>query len=156
MFSKRPDEMPSETLGTPSVRPSATVIANGVRVEGDFVSQGDVVIEGEVHGKVAVTGMLTVGGQAKLKADVSAENISIAGTIEGNVAAKSRVDIKSSAKISGDIQAQTAAVEAGAVLDGRMMIGASPRQANLPSTTSAPDVQRNRGARGDARSVETR
>lgn len=139
----------------PSARPSATVIANGVRVEGDFVSQGDVVIEGEVHGKVAVTGTLTVGTQATLKADVSAENITIAGSVEGNVTARARVDIKSSAKISGDIQAQTAAVEAGAALDGRVTIGASPRQANLPAAASGSE-QRGRGPKGEFRSVETK
>ena len=37
-----------------------TIIARGVKVEGDFMSQGDVVIEGEVHGKVATTGTLTL------------------------------------------------------------------------------------------------
>ena len=49
----------------PDIRPlspknNTTVIANGVRVEGEFKSQSDVVIEGEVHGNFATSSLLTV------------------------------------------------------------------------------------------------
>jgi len=124
---KREDDMPEDHSfgGRPS---PATVIAGGVRVEGDFTSQGDVLIEGEVHGNVTTTGLLTVGPQAKLKAGVKAEKAIIAGIIEGNLEVGSHLDIKSTASILGDITCQTASVESGATMDGRVEIGAKAAQ----------------------------
>jgi cytoskeletal protein CcmA (bactofilin family) len=55
-------------MGHQNSQGSATIIAHGVRVEGNFVSQGDVTVEGDVEGKVSASGVLTVGSDAKLKA----------------------------------------------------------------------------------------
>lgn len=106
---------------------NATVIARGVKVEGDFTSQGDVQIEGEVHGHVSTSGLLTVGSEAKLKADVSAEEAVIAGLVEGNVTVKKRLELKSTAKILGDITCETVAVEEGATMHGKVGVGTSPK-----------------------------
>ena len=106
---------------TPSA--GATTIARGVKVEGDFASQGDVVIEGEVHGKITTAGMLTVGPEAVIKADVTAGEAAISGLIEGNLSVKKQVVLHSTARIKGDLTAERATVEAGAQLDGRVQIG---------------------------------
>jgi cytoskeletal protein CcmA (bactofilin family) len=111
---------------------SATVIAHGVKVEGEFVSQGDVMIEGEVHGHIATSGMLTVGTDAKLKADVAAQEAVVAGLVEGNMTIKSRLELKSTAKILGDVACETAVIEAGAVLSGKVMIGNGGKQETHP------------------------
>ncbi len=92
-------------------------------MEGEFTSQGDVIIEGEVHGHITTSGMLTVGSEAKLKADVSAQEAVTAGTIEGNITVKSRLELKPTAKIFGDLQCETAVIEAGAIINGKVVIG---------------------------------
>lgn len=109
-------------------RQATTIIARGVRVEGDFTSQGDVTIEGEVHGHVVTSGVLTVGSDAKLKADISAAEASVAGAIEGNVTVKQHLELKSSAQILGDITCETVSIEAGATLHGMTHIGASTKK----------------------------
>lgn len=153
MFSKRPEQpMPSDFSAPSTGRPAATVIAHGVRVEGDFSSQGDVVIEGEVHGNVSVSGILSVGPQARLKAGVSAEKAMISGVIEGNVTVTGHLEIKSTAQIIGDVQSETASVESGATLNGKVMIGAKSRQATIPSVAEIampPESGRGRNQRGD-------
>jgi cytoskeletal protein CcmA (bactofilin family) len=129
MFSssaKRTDEPMNSFMDNrppASPTPGATVIARGVKVEGDFASQGDVVIEGEVHGKIASAGMLTVGPEAVIKADVSANEASISGLIEGNLTVKTQAVLRGTARIKGDIVAERVTMEAGAALDGRAQIG---------------------------------
>lgn len=113
---------------------NGTIIASGVRVEGDFSSQGDVMIEGEVQGKVAITGMLTVGPQARLKADVSSEQAKVSGIIEGNLTIGSHLSLTSTAKIVGDITCATVSIESGAVLQGKVMAGST----STPSSSSGP------------------
>ena len=102
---------------------AATIIARGVRLQGDFTSQGDVVIEGEVQGHIETTGQLAVGIEAKLKADVSASDASVAGSIEGTLTVQRRLDLKSTARVFGDVTCETASIEAGAVLEGKVKIG---------------------------------
>ena len=124
MFSsnRRSDRQDYEPLSTPATN-GATVIARGVKVEGDFVSQGDVIIEGEVNGHVTTSGLLTIGTDAKLKAEISVNDAVIAGLVEGMVTVKKRLELKATAKILGDVTCETAAIEAGAILHGKCSIG---------------------------------
>ncbi|GEM_PF-294961 len=103
---------------------SATVIAGGVRLEGEFKSQGDVQIEGEVVGTLETNATLSVGANAKVKAGVKAENAVIAGEIIGNVIIADRLELKTTAKIVGEIICETIVVEAGAVIEGNLKCGA--------------------------------
>jgi cytoskeletal protein CcmA (bactofilin family) len=143
MFTqKRPEggsEMPDMRSGMMSQAGATTLIAKGVRVEGDFASQGDVSIEGEVHGTVRITGRLSIGPQAKLKADVSADQSTVAGTVEGNLTVLGHLELKSTARIMGDIACETISVDSGAVLNGKVMIGV--KQPATKSETKSKNVE---------------
>lgn len=102
---------------------ASTVIARGVRVEGDFASEGDVVIEGEVRGSLKTSASLMVGAEASITADVKAAKATVSGHVEGNVIVSGELTIKGSARVNGDITAETMSVERGAKLQGKVMIG---------------------------------
>jgi cytoskeletal protein CcmA (bactofilin family) len=106
-----------------------TVIAAGVRVDGNFNSRGDVLIEGVVKGSVKTDKNLKIGEKAKIYAAVSAINVFVAGEAQGNIKATGRLELSSTARIFGDVEVKTLVVEAGAVLNGKCtMIGVeSPR-----------------------------
>ena len=116
----------------PAVRTSAqTVVAQGVRVEGDFQGQGDIVIDGEVKGNISTNGLLTIGTHAHVQADVDADSATVAGRVDGNVNVKAHLELKATAKVKGDVRCATATIESGAVLQGTISIGGD-------ATTSAP------------------
>ncbi|MDO8583689.1 MAG: polymer-forming cytoskeletal protein [bacterium] len=100
-----------------------TIIARGVRVEGEFSSQSDVVVEGEVHGTFSTSGLLTIAPEAKIKADVAAGEAIVSGTVEGTFTVQHKLELKSTAKILGDVSAETVSIEAGAIIAGRMAVG---------------------------------
>lgn len=141
--SKHTDKESFSSLKTeekpPLITPQngATVIARGVKLEGDFTSQGDVVIEGEVRGKVTASGKLTVGSEAVIHADVSANDATISGFIEGNVVVKGQLVLHATAKIAGDLTAERVSVESGAVLNGQVTVGAA-EQKPAAATEAAP------------------
>ncbi|HEU0050646.1 MAG TPA: polymer-forming cytoskeletal protein [Patescibacteria group bacterium] len=122
--------------GTEGHGGGTTIIAQGVKVEGEFSSQSDVVVEGEVHGTFATTGLLTVTAEAKIKADVTAGEAVVSGTVEGNLVVHRRLDVKATAKIMGDVSAETVSVEAGAVLAGRVSIGIKGAIVEKPTLSS--------------------
>lgn len=97
-----------------------TIIAQGVRVEGDFASQGDVIIEGEVVGNIQTNADLRVGEASKIKADVVAANAIISGEIRGNIQIGSRLELTQSARIIGDVAVETLIIAAGAQVNGKI------------------------------------
>ena len=109
-----------QTAGSSS---QPTVIARGVTLEGNFQGQGDVMVEGQVKGSLATTGSLTVGPEAVIEAEVRAAEAFIAGTVQGNMTVTNRLEVRATAKLIGDVTAQVIAIEAGASLQGRLMIG---------------------------------
>lgn len=96
-----------------------TIIGKSVKVEGDFIGQGDVVVEGVVNGKLITDKSLVVGQEAKIMADVKAESAVIAGEILGNVKVAKQLELKSTSKINGDIETQLISVETGAIINGK-------------------------------------
>lgn len=97
-----------------------TIIAHGVRVEGDFVSQGNVVIEGDVQGKIHAGGDLRIGEEAKIAADVSATNAVVSGEVRGNLNVSGKLELTATSKIIGDVTAEILSVTAGAQVNGRI------------------------------------
>lgn len=100
-----------------------TVIAPSVRVEGDFVSEGNVRIEGQVTGSISTERDLIVGEAAKITANVQARNGVIAGELFGNLRVFDRLELSSTARIHGDIQAKVLSVAPGAMMKGQLVIG---------------------------------
>jgi cytoskeletal protein CcmA (bactofilin family) len=118
--AKTTEDRRLQTVDRSQAGTEGTVIARGVKLEGDFSSQGDVVIEGEVVGTLSAAGLLRVGAEAVIKADIKAGEAIIAGSVEGDLTVERRLDLMTTARIKGDITTETISVEAGAVLEGKV------------------------------------
>jgi cytoskeletal protein CcmA (bactofilin family) len=118
-------------------RTGETVIAHGVRVEGEFISQGNVLVEGDVQGTLQTAGDLQVGTEAKIRADVTAKNAIISGEIRGNVNIAGKLDLMESASIIGDVTAEVLSVAAGAQLNGSITMDG--RSVEMPSESKSEE-----------------
>ncbi|MBT4857203.1 polymer-forming cytoskeletal protein [Candidatus Uhrbacteria bacterium] len=116
-----------------------TIIARGVRVEGDFKSQGAVLIEGEVAGNVQIAGDLRVGDESKIHADVVAQNAVVGGEVRGNIQVAGRLELLSSAKMIGDVTADVLSVQAGALVNGKITMDG--REVKMPKVESSDDKE---------------
>ena len=101
----------------------ATIIGPSVQVDGNFVANGDIIVEGSISGSIKTEKNLQVGAQAKIFANISAANAVIAGEIQGSLKIKDNLELTSTAKIFGDVKTQTISIESGAVLHGRCQVG---------------------------------
>lgn len=119
MFQKQ--DMSNREVG----REPETVISASVKVEGDFVSQGNVLIEGEVEGSLKTEKDLRVGEHARISADVGAESATVAGEVRGNINVSGRLELEPTAKIFGDIKTSDLIVASGATISGKIEMGGS-------------------------------
>lgn len=107
-----------------------TIIGPSVKIEGNFVCQGGIVIEGEVKGIVATQGFLEVGDRAVVVADVTAKEAKVGGEIRGNIKIEGYLEVTASAKISGDIEAGTLSIARGAAIKGKCLASHGEHKSN--------------------------
>lgn len=99
-----------------------TVVGPSVHVEGDFASEGDIIVKGTVSGNVKTSRQLRVEAGAKVFASVHAGSAIISGTVEGDVTTTGKLEINATAIIAGDITCDILAVAAGARIHGKIMM----------------------------------
>ncbi|MFH1404661.1 MAG: polymer-forming cytoskeletal protein [Patescibacteria group bacterium] len=97
-----------------------TIIAHGVKVDGNFSSEGNIVIDGELHGTIETKESLRIGQSAVIHADISAKQAIIAGEVEGNITIKGVLELLETSNITGDIEAEVLSVSSGAKINGKV------------------------------------
>lgn len=97
-----------------------TVVGPSVHVEGDFSSEGNIVVKGSVAGTVNTSRQLRVEQGARIAANVRAQEAFVAGEIKGNVKIAGQLDLAATATILGDISCETLSMEAGALVYGKV------------------------------------
>ncbi|RPI52015.1 MAG: polymer-forming cytoskeletal protein [Acidobacteria bacterium] len=99
-------------------------IGKAVRVEGKVIGGEDLTIDGDVEGSIELGGhSLTIGQEAKIKADLLAKTVSISGTVQGNVKGVEKVDLSPTASVQGDITAPRFSMADGATVTGKIQAG---------------------------------
>ncbi|MCX6780634.1 MAG: polymer-forming cytoskeletal protein [Candidatus Magasanikbacteria bacterium] len=112
-----------------------TIVGPSVKVEGDFNSQGNVLIQGMVSGNVKTEKYLQVEEGAKIMASVRADSAKISGEVQGNIRAKNTLELTATARIVGDIEAKTLIVAPGAILHGKCAMLGTAEVADAKSKT---------------------
>lgn len=81
-----------------------TVIGPNTNFRGRLVCDGSVRIDGMCEeGIIETLGNIVVGPQAKVAADLIAENVSVSGAVTGNIKATGRLEILSTGKVWGNV-----------------------------------------------------
>ena len=95
-----------------------TIIGSTIKIEGDLVSNGNIVVEGEVVGSLKTEKHLRIGQNAKVKADVKASEALISGNVDGNITVDGKLELTESARVTGDIKSKVLIIQPGALLNG--------------------------------------
>lgn len=96
-----------------------TIIGSSVKVDGNFKSNGNIIVEGMVQGSIKTKSNLTIGQDAKIKAEVEANNLYLSGEIKGNVKVFEKAELKSNARVLGNLETKLLSVEEGAIINGK-------------------------------------
>jgi len=110
------------------------VLSTDVEIKGTVKFTNDLVVDGKIEGEIHSDGNLTVGENARLKAEIKTATVVVYGKVHGNITAAERVELKSSAEVVGDIKAKVLSIEAGAIFVGKSTVGTP---ANAPANAPA-------------------
>jgi len=99
----------------------STVIGKSVTIRGDVTGKEDLFLDGVVEGTISLPeSRLTVGPNARVMADVDAQEMVIFGLVEGNLRVAGRIDLRESAVVKGDIVAGRLSIEENASMKGKV------------------------------------
>ena len=120
--------LPAQTKLTPATRvpqsaPSAAPVEGRLTptlvVEGEITGQDDLVIDGQVRGKIRLQGgKLTVGPEGRVSADIEAREVVVRGEVTGNIKVRERVRIAATGRAKGEIRTRSISIEEGAEVHG--------------------------------------
>jgi cytoskeletal protein CcmA (bactofilin family) len=100
-----------------------TVLGPTLEIEGEIEGDEDLVIQGQVQGKIVSRKSLTVDDSGNVEAMVTTESMTVAGKLSGNVEASEKVEIRKDGKMIGDIKAPRVIIADGAKFKGNIEMG---------------------------------
>ncbi len=99
-----------------------TVIGNTIVIDGEIEGGEDLIIQGTVHGKIALKESLFVEGTGVVEADIGTQNVEVSGEVTGNIICTDKVEIKKDGKMTGDIKAPRILIADGARFKGNVIM----------------------------------
>jgi cytoskeletal protein CcmA (bactofilin family) len=117
-------------------------IGKSVIIKGELSGSEDLTIEGQVEGKIELNNnTLTIGTNAKIKAQVFAKTVVVLGEVTGNITASEKVDIRDNGSVDGDITSPKVAIAEGAHFRGAIDMNrggaAAPKSEAKPVAAAA-------------------
>jgi cytoskeletal protein CcmA (bactofilin family) len=108
-------------------------IGASLSFNGELHGQEDIMIEGQVQGKIDLKNHnLKIEQGGKVKASVQVKNITINGEVDGNIYASGKVYISKEGQLSGDIYAPRISIADGAQFKGSVKMKEGIEKMPLP------------------------
>lgn len=127
LFTKEgnnPPSRPQVTRGEGGGAASGfSVIGPGVRVEGTITGSENLIVEGEVVGRIDLAAEVRIARTGRVEATVHARNVAVEGTVIGDLSADNRVELAAGSNIDGNIRAPKIVVAEGARFRGAVDMG---------------------------------
>ena len=121
-----------------------TVIGPNTNFKGTMVCDGSVRIDGVCEeGSIRTVGNIVVGPEAKVGADLIAENVSVSGAVTGRITASGRLEILSTGKVWGDVNVGSFLLDEDGYFKGQLAMkdGPDPPSFEQSSANSEEEAQ---------------
>jgi cytoskeletal protein CcmA (bactofilin family) len=117
---------------------SLTYISEKSEFQGNLHVEGNLRVDGILHGTVEVLGDLEISHTGLIEGpELRARNIILHGVIKARVVAEGRLSLSRSARLEGDVTAHSLDIEAGAFYVGYI---ATSESKSLPGTGHLPEL----------------
>lgn len=100
------------------VENAVTILTQGTSFDGKLCCRGSSRIGGDVGGAIVSDGVLIIEKTARVKAEVSGENIIVQGNLIGRIVSSDRVELQPGCNVQGDIESPRLIVHDGATFNG--------------------------------------
>jgi len=96
-----------------------TIVTAGCFFSGRLFCKGASRIAGKIEGEINSQGLLVIESEARINADVTAEEVIVRGHVKGSLIASKRVELTANSSFSGNITSPSLVIQEGAQFDGK-------------------------------------
>ena len=111
---------------------TASLVDRHSAFDGNFRSQRDLRVDGELKGNVACDGTLFVSEGATIAATVEAEHITVAGELTGEIRCRGRFQILPSGRVRANVSTGSLVIQEGAIYEGQLDMAGIERSSLRP------------------------
>ena len=150
MFSKKPPASASTHGFSAGLEGGTTLVANNTRIKGDVLFEEQLYVTGFIEGNVTASdskndapdgAKLVICEGGTVKGEVRAPHVVIDGTVEGDVYATNKVELAPKAKVVGNLHYNLVEMQAGSVVNGKMVSLEDAGPGALPAAVLSPEEQ---------------
>jgi cytoskeletal protein CcmA (bactofilin family) len=123
MEKPRPAVAPDQSNRAPEPKRSGGILSRGVSIKGTVKFNNELLIDGEVEGRIQSSGLLTIGEHARIKGEIRSKAVYLRGNVEGNIFATERCELQAGCTLKGDIEAPRFVVDEHATFLGSAKVG---------------------------------
>jgi cytoskeletal protein CcmA (bactofilin family) len=103
------------------------MIGKTIKIKGEITADEDLVVDGQVEGKISLTKDLIVGKSGQINANVQAQSVTLGGRFKGDIHARDRVALESTAFLEGNVAAPRLSISDGAYFKGSVDMGGADK-----------------------------
>lgn len=104
-----------------AVLTSLTYISEKTEIQGDLHAEGNLRVDGVIHGTVDIRGDMEVSVTGLVEgAEIQANNLVVHGVVKARITAQGRLTLSRTARLEGDVTANSIDIEAGAFYIGHI------------------------------------
>jgi cytoskeletal protein CcmA (bactofilin family) len=124
MFGKRSPQRNLQQSAPPPKKAGPTYIAPNSEFQGSMHVEGDLLIDGIVHGSIEVRGDVVISETGLVEGpELRARNLIVHGVLKARVMLEGTLTLSHTARLEGDVNANALSVEAGAFYMGYIETG---------------------------------
>jgi len=114
-------------------------LSKSLVIKGEITGREDLFIDGVVEGKIKIDdGVVTVGPNGRVDAEVFAREIVVHGKVKGNLNGRDRVQISQTGRANGNVVTRRISVDDGAEIHGNVEITPAEETRSLRKSADTP------------------
>jgi cytoskeletal protein CcmA (bactofilin family) len=115
-----------------------SIIAPGMRVIGELITEGVVKVEGAVEGTIRAQREVLVAKGGHVDGDIHTREAVIGGEVSGSVFAEERVEVQQGSTVTGDISTKKLVIQEGGEVNGQVRMGDIKVETGQPARETVP------------------
>jgi cytoskeletal protein CcmA (bactofilin family) len=126
-----------------SSQDSKSFIGQSLVIKGEVESKEEIVVEGQIEGKLNVDNRLVVAPNGKVNADIKAREVVIKGRVDGNINCSYKVEIVPDGLLKGNIVSEKVVLAEGSKFKGniRMTSAGADKYDEKPSSIDKKEIK---------------
>jgi cytoskeletal protein CcmA (bactofilin family) len=128
------------TLPMADITTGKNLLSADVEIKGSIKFLNELTIDGKVEGDITSAGILTVGENAEIHAEIKTKSVTVLGKVTGNITVEERCELKARAVLQGDLKAARLVIEEGATFIGKSEVSPNKVTPMKPEVMRTPEA----------------